>query len=123
MGSVPNKRVTSFNKKIELSVKAFIKFLLFISVGLGILYFVYTNQEAGYQLECECTGTCVFDTLFAKIKHDFSKANLFWLGAVCLAFMVSNLSRALRWNMLIEPLGYKPKTFNTFFAIIKSVYL
>lgn len=97
-------------------MKAFIKFLLFISVGLGILYFVYTNQEAGYQLECECTGTCVFDTLFAKIQHDFSKANLFWLGAVCLAFMISNLSRALRWNMLIEPLGYKPKTFNTFFA-------
>lgn len=99
-----------------------LKFLLFISVGLAILYFVYQNQEAAYQLECTCklesteSTPCVFDTLLDKIIHDFQNANFFWLGVVCLLFMISNVSRALRWNQLIEPLGYKPKTFNTFFA-------
>ncbi len=48
--------------------------------------------------------------------QDFKGTNPFWLFVILMAFMISNLSRALRWNQLIEPLGYKPKTFNTFFA-------
>lgn len=48
--------------------------------------------------------------------QDFQGTNPFWLFVILMAFMISNLSRALRWNQLIEPLGYQPKTFNTFFA-------
>lgn len=55
-------------------------------------------------------------TLLEKILLDFKGTNPFWLFVILMAFMISNLSRALRWNQLIEPLGYKPKTFNTFFA-------
>lgn len=97
-------------------MKSLIKFLLFISVGIVILYFVYENQSNGYALECQCKGDCVHDNLIDKLIFDFKNTHIFWLAVVCFAFMVSNLSRALRWNMLIEPLGYKPKTFNTFFA-------
>ncbi|MCH2044662.1 MAG: flippase-like domain-containing protein [Saprospiraceae bacterium] len=106
--------------KKQNSLISILKFLLFISVGFIILYFVYQNQEAAYQLECTCKQergeSCAFDTLLDKIIHDFQNANFFWLGVVCLLFMISNISRALRWNQLIEPLGYQPKTFNTFFA-------
>jgi uncharacterized membrane protein YbhN (UPF0104 family) len=97
-------------------MKSLIKFILFISVGLVILYFVYDNQSSAYALECQCKAGCEHDNLIDKLIFDFKNTNIFWLGIVCLAFMISNLSRALRWNMLIEPLGYKPKTFNTFFA-------
>ncbi len=97
-------------------MKSFIKFLLFLGVGCGILYFVYSNQSAAYALECQCKGGCEFDSLIDKIINDFKGANPIWLIMICIAFMISNISRALRWNMLIEPLGYKPKTFNTFFA-------
>ena len=48
--------------------------------------------------------------------QDFKGTNPFWLFVILMAFMISNISRALRWNQLIEPLGYQPKTFNTFFA-------
>ena len=97
-----------------------VKFIVFASVGFGILYFVYQNQEASYQLECTCKvergEACLFDTLFDKIVFDFKNANFFWLAVVCLLFMMSNISRALRWNQLIEPLGYRPKITNTFLA-------
>lgn len=97
-------------------MKSFIKFVVFLAVGCAILFFVYRNQSAAYVLECQCKGGCEYDSLMDKIGNDFASANIFWLLAICSAFMFSNLSRALRWNMLIEPLGYKPKTFNTFFA-------
>jgi glycosyltransferase 2 family protein len=97
-------------------LKSVIKFLAFVAVGVSILYFVYVNQAAGYEAECACKGGCEFNNLFDKITYDFKGASPFWLLMICLAFMVSNISRALRWNQLIEPLGYKPKTFNSFFA-------
>ena len=98
-------------------MKSFFKFLVFLSVGLALLYFVYTNQAAAYELECQCkTGADCQITLIQKIVNDFKGTNFFWLFVILMAFMISNMSRALRWNQLIEPLGYKPKIFNTFFA-------
>lgn len=97
--------------------KSIAKFIVFLSVGLAIMYFVYSNQAAAYELECQCdTGKSCTQTLYQKIMHDFRGANPFWLGGIILAFMVSNVSRALRWNQLIEPLGYRPRVVNTFFA-------
>ena len=81
------------------------------------MYFVLNNQAAAYELECQCkTGQACTQTLFQKIMNDFRDANPFWLVVIILAFMVSNISRAMRWNQLIEPLGYRPKVGNTFFA-------
>jgi uncharacterized protein (TIRG00374 family) len=98
-------------------LKSVLKFLIFLGVGLTLLYFVYTNQAAAYELECQCnTGAPCTRTLLEKIMQDFTGTNPLWLFAILMAFMISNLSRALRWNQLIEPLGYQPKTFNTFFA-------
>jgi glycosyltransferase 2 family protein len=99
-------------------MKSFIKFLLFFAVGLSILYFVYQNQAGAFEAECACKGDCPYKTLWEKVLYDFSQANMFWLAVVCLAYIASVLSRALRWNLLIEPLGYKVKTFNTFFSIM-----
>lgn len=55
--------------------------------------------------ESECS---LIDTLI----EDFKSVKVFWIFAVCLVFMISNILRALRWNQLLEPLGYKPKLFN-----------
>lgn len=97
-------------------MKSVLKFLAFVAVGVTILYFVYNNQSAGYQAECACKGGCEFDNLFDKILNDFKNTNPFWLVMICILFMISNISRAMRWNQLIEPMGYQPKIFNTFFA-------
>ncbi len=96
--------------------KTLLKFLLFFGVGFAILYFVYQNQAKAFAAECACTGNCLHATLWEKVLHDFSGAKIGWLVVVCLCFVVSVLSRAMRWTILIEPMGYKVRTFNTFFA-------
>lgn len=92
------------------------KFLFLLSIGLVILYFVYRNQEAAYQAECQCKGDCVFPSLGAKIIDDFRHVNVFWLVVICLLFILSNISRAVRWQMLLHPMGYRPRLFNAFFT-------
>lgn len=113
-------------KTVDL-LKSLLKFLLFLGVGIGILYFVYQNQEAGFQKECDfkeqydCEGKCTEISLLNKLFTDFGSTNFFWLAMVCVAFMVSNLSRALRWNLLIRQLDggkYRPKWYNSFLTIM-----
>lgn len=105
-------------------MKSFIKFLFFLGIGVGILYFVYQNQEAAYQLGKECDpNKYPSDNLWDYVVTAFSQTNLFWLLMVCVAFMVSNISRALRWNLLIEPLGYKPRAANAFFATMVGYFI
>jgi uncharacterized membrane protein YbhN (UPF0104 family) len=44
--------------------------------------------------------------------------NYFWIVVSLLLGLVSHLSRTIRWNLLIEPLGHKPRTLNTFLAVM-----
>ena len=97
----------------------FLKFLLFLGVGLGILYLVYQKQSAAFQEECALKGISPENcSLIAKVANDFREANYFWILMVLLAFLVSNISRASRWIMLIRPLGYSPRLINAFLATI-----
>ncbi|MDI9358302.1 MAG: lysylphosphatidylglycerol synthase transmembrane domain-containing protein [Phycisphaerales bacterium] len=36
---------------------------------------------------------------------------------ICILLFISNVVRAARWKLLIKPLGYNPKFWNTFFAV------
>ena len=55
--------------------------------------------------ESECS-------LVDKLIENFKSVKVFWIIVICVIFMISNILRALRWNQLLEPLGYKPKLFN-----------
>lgn len=97
----------------------FLKFLLFLGVGLGILYFVYLKYNAAYLEQCKLDGVPEAECdLIKKIITDFKNANFLWIFIVLIAFMISNWSRAARWNMLIRPMGYQPKLSNSFFTIM-----
>ena len=52
-----------------------------------------------------------------SIIADLSGANYIFLIPATLMLVVSHFIRALRWKILIEPLGYKPSTLNTFLAV------
>src|SRR5690606_2150713 len=53
-----------------------------------------------------------------NIKLAVANARLWLFIPVILLLILSHLSRALRWKILMEPLGYKPSTFNTFSAVM-----
>ena len=100
------------------SVSNILKFVVFVGLGFGILYLVYRNQQAAYAADCALRGIPGADcSLIDKVLRDFAGANFWWLGMTLLAFCISNLSRAIRWNMLLRTLGKQPRLINAFLTI------
>ena len=95
-----------------------LKFIVFVGLGFGILYLVYRNQQAAYLADCALRDVPEENcSLIDKVWRDFQGANFFWLGMTLVAFCISNLSRALRWNMLLHTLGKCPRLINAFLTI------
>jgi hypothetical protein len=53
-----------------------------------------------------------------EIIQSFRDANYWWVALAMMLGIISHLTRSLRWRMLFEPLGYKPKISNTFFSVM-----
>lgn len=53
-----------------------------------------------------------------QIAFDLKNANYFWVLASVIVSVFAHYIRALRWNMLIQPLGFKPSNSNTFHAVM-----
>jgi len=52
------------------------------------------------------------------IKTSFKTANYWWVGFSLILGVFSHLSRAYRWQFLLDPLGYKPKFANNIMAVL-----
>ena len=48
---------------------------------------------------------------------EIGNMNMKWYIIAFILSLVSNYSRAIRWQTIIEPMGYKPNTINTFLSI------
>ncbi|MBL7783921.1 MAG: flippase-like domain-containing protein [Saprospiraceae bacterium] len=87
------------------------------------MYLVFRNQQAAFQEQCRLDGVppeqC---SMTDKLLHDFSTVHLGWIVAVVLAFTLSNLFRALRWQMLLEPMGYRVKLSNSLLTILLGYF-
>ncbi len=104
---------------MKTAITNVIKFLAFAGVGVTILYFVYQQQEANYLAKCAADGIAEADcSLMDKLISDFKGLNYWWILMVMVAFTLSNLSRAIRWGMLIKPLSHQPRLVNTYATVI-----
>src|SRR5690349_1736608 len=54
----------------------------------------------------------------SDIKFALHRARYWLIIPVFTILFLSHLTRALRWKLLIEPLGYSPSTANAFFAVM-----
>ena len=54
----------------------------------------------------------------AQIKIAIRNAKHWLIIPVAFILILSHFIRALRWKLLMEPLGYKPSKINTFFAVM-----
>jgi uncharacterized protein (TIRG00374 family) len=52
------------------------------------------------------------------IKESFQTANYWWVGFSLVLGILSHISRAYRWQYLLEPLGYKPRFANNIMAVL-----
>jgi glycosyltransferase 2 family protein len=53
-----------------------------------------------------------------EIIHSFTQANYAWIFISILTAACSHYIRAYRWRYLLEPVGYTPKTKNSFAAVM-----
>ncbi|MEO6167708.1 MAG: lysylphosphatidylglycerol synthase transmembrane domain-containing protein [Chitinophagales bacterium] len=77
-----------------------LRVLLFAAVGGFLFWLVIRNQN------------------LEQIKSKLESANWWWALLALVFGFFSNVFRSLRWNMLIHPLGYRPKVKNTFGALM-----
>ncbi len=78
-----------------------LKFVSFFIVGILIFWFVYKDQD--------------IDRLKEILTNE---VNYFWIVVSLIIGLFSHISRTIRWNLMIEPLGHKPKLLNTFLAVM-----
>lgn len=57
------------------------------------------------------------DLEFEKIKESLSRANYFWVLVSAFFAILAYGFRAVRWNFLLEPMGYKIRNSNAFLTI------
>ncbi len=88
---------------MKKSLVTIAKYLFFL--GLGILFVWLSVREVDARQ-------------WAEIKAALQRARLWLIVPVCGMLLLSHFSRAVRWKILMEPLGYKPSTFNTFAAVM-----
>ena len=80
-----------------------LKFLFFLGLGVLLVWLAIHNKTEKERIE---------------IIESICQANYFWIGISILASLLSHYIRAVRWKLLLRPLGYNPKTSNTFFAVM-----
>lgn len=77
-----------------------LKQLLFLSIGVGLMWFVFQNMDV-------------------ESFWESAKSMNYWfflISAICA--MTSHYFRALRWKLLINSIGYQPKTKNVFASVL-----
>jgi uncharacterized membrane protein YbhN (UPF0104 family) len=103
--------------------KKILQFLLFLGIGVSIMAWVFSSQNAAFQEQCRLDGTPADQCSLAdKLLQDFSTVNLWWILAVLMAFTFSNIFRALRWQMLLDPMGYPVRFSNAFLTILLGYF-
>lgn len=97
--------------------KELLQIVVFFCIGIGILWLVYRKFAAAYLDDCVAKGNSAADcSLLDKLQADFLLVRWEWLFLVFLVFAAAHLSRAIRWRMLLEPLGYRPRLSVAFWS-------
>lgn len=101
------------------NVKNVVKTLLFLVIGIVILYIVYLKFNSDFQAECAADGKSPEECNFLETIINYIKsAHYAWVFVALAFYCVSNIARSLRWQMLLEPLGHKPKFLNSFATVM-----
>lgn len=78
-----------------------IKFFLFLGVSAFLFWLVYRDQN--------------WEELLKVLRED---VNYTWIGVACIMGIASHISRAMRWQLLTESMGYKIRFWNSFMGVM-----
>src|ERR1700733_3914389 len=80
-----------------------LKYIFFLGIGLFLVWWQFDKM-----------------TIIQRKQFSESLKNAdYWLVLpVIVMAILSHISRSVRWKILIEPMGYKPSTVNTFYSVM-----
>jgi uncharacterized membrane protein YbhN (UPF0104 family) len=82
-------------KKIWPKIRNYV----FLALGIWMIYMVFRDVD------------------FVWMWNEIKQAELGWVGLSLSCGLIAMLSRAWRWRMLLEPLGYKPNFLHCFYGV------
>jgi len=92
---------------LSSTLKKTLKTILPIALGIFLVWYAYnsTTQEDREQ-----------------IIYYIKQANLFWVGLSLVIGVLTHISRAARWNLLLKPMGYSPKLSSSILIVLLSYF-
>ena len=84
-------------------LKSLLQIVVFLGIGLLLIWLVTKNLS---------------DKEVEDIKEAFRNAHYWLVLPAMIIGIASHWARAVRWKLLIKPLGYSPSVLNTFFAVM-----
>jgi hypothetical protein len=96
----PNLQLKYFTG-LKKTILKIIKFLAFFAAGAFIFWLIYKDQD--------------IERIKTVLKND---VNYYWVFLSLFIGLISHISRTLRWGLMIEPIGHKPRFINTFLAVM-----
>src|SRR5690242_2394187 len=88
---------------MKKSILTILQYSFFL--GLGILFVWLSVRKIDH-------------SQWLQIKDALQRARLWLIFSVLILLILCQYFRALRWKILMEPMGYHPSTFNTFAAVM-----
>ena len=92
---------------LKAKIPGLLKFILFLGLGILITWLSLKNLSQSDR---------------AELLESFSRVKPFWIIVVLIIGIFSHLFRALRWQMLLEPVAEKPSLRNTFIAVMTGYF-
>ncbi|MEO6455106.1 MAG: lysylphosphatidylglycerol synthase transmembrane domain-containing protein [Ginsengibacter sp.] len=90
---------------MEKKFYTILKYIFFLGIGLFLVWWQF-NKMTPLQRE--------------QFSESLRNANYWLILPVIILSVLSHISRAVRWRILIEPMGYKPSVKNTFYSVMSG---
>ncbi len=102
-----SKKLNTLNTEVlKKKILNVLKFLLFFVIGAVIFWLIYKDQD--------------ISRIKSILQND---VNYIWIWISLIFGLLSHISRSIRWNLMIKPLGHKPRLFNTFLAVMVGYFM
>ena len=80
---------------------AVVQYLIFLGIGIFLMWWQLTKMTPTEKIE---------------FRESLQHAKYIYVLPIAIIAILSHISRAMRWKIMIEPMGYHPSTANTFYA-------
>ena len=84
-----------------------LKYLFFLGIGVFLTWWQISKMTPIQKVQ---------------FKESLIHAHYIYILPVFILTILGHISRAVRWKILIEPMGYEPKTSNTFYAVMGGYF-